>query len=296
MYFGRWMDQRDLRPFLAFGLALGFEQFELGHALSLEAVATLQPGSARIAAVHHPCPAASCRTEPAHLTAAAPEARHRAMEAIAQTIATAQRLRAPVVVLHLGYVDDRPGLALARDRFELESRYGAGQQGWTAYEAARQRLCRRLAELESEHVERAIAALQPLLERAREAGVRLAIETAYHADGLPTVHGMRQLLAALSDGQFGAWLDTGHVMARQNLGLETFGEWFDAVGDHWLGVHFHDAVGLRDHLAPGQGTVPFATIAEHVPAHAIRSCEVDWYLSPEELRAGALHLLHAGCG
>ncbi len=295
MYFQRWEDQTNLRPFLALGRELGFERFELGHGLSSQAVASLSAGSVLVQSVHHPCPRGSDPADEYGLVGSEPETRQRAARAVLRTLVTAEQHNAPAVLLHLGNLDPPQATELARVRFELESRYLAGQMRRPAYRAVRERLQRRLAELEPEHLALAAETLRPLVARASQAGIRLAIETAYRADTLPTPAGLRLLLDALPGDHFGAWLDTGHVMARQNLGLETFGDWFAAVGDRWVGVHFHDTVGLRDHLVPGDGQVPFAWIAEQLPPGVLRTCEFDWYFSPQEIQAGALELVRAGC-
>ena len=49
MYFQRWPDMGDLRPFFAAGRAMGFARFELSHDLGPEAIGRLAPGDVRIA-------------------------------------------------------------------------------------------------------------------------------------------------------------------------------------------------------------------------------------------------------
>ncbi len=294
MYFQRWPDQRDLAPFFELGRAIGFDRFELSHILAPETVAGIDPGQATIAAVHHPCPLPPDHDPADRLTSSDPAARARAAAGLRATIATAARLGASAVVVHLGHVEDDPEQTGRRLRFELESRCLAGQRGTPAYRRVLERLDDFLAEREPAHLNRAIDALPAVLAFARERGVRIGLETGYHAHELPGPAGMRRLLRALGDPSCSAWLDTGHVGAQVNLGRAGWDDWFDAVGDHWLGVHLHDIVGLRDHLVPGMGELDFAAPARWLPAGAVRTCEVDWYFSPSELAAGIAALRDAG--
>lgn len=294
MYFQRWADQRDLAPFFALAREIGFERFELSHILSPDAVATVDPRRVTISAVHHPCPLAADHDPSDRLTSADPAARARAAAGIGRTIDTAARLGASAVVVHLGYVEDTSDQALWRLRFEVDSRFLAGQGGTAAYVEAVDRLNAFLAEREPAHLERGLDALPAVLARARARGVRIGLETGYHAHELPGPAGMRGLLDALGDTTCGAWLDTGHVGAQVHLGRVTFDDWFEAVAGHWIGAHVHDIVGLRDHLVPGIGALDFAALAAQLPAGIVRTCEVDWYFSPAEVAAGVGHLRATG--
>ncbi len=66
-------------------------------------------------------------------------------------------------------------------------------------------------------------------------------------------------------------------------------------GRRMVGVHFHDIVGSRDHLVAGIGELDFAAIGRHIPAEAVRTCEFDWYFTPEEVKAGVRYLQETGC-
>jgi sugar phosphate isomerase/epimerase len=299
MYFQRWVDQRDLAPFFDLGREIGFERFELSHILTPATVAAVDPRRVTIAAVHHPCPLPPGYNPSDQLTSADPQARQRAAAGLRATVETAARLGAPAVVVHLGAVEDSPEHTGRRLRFELESRYLAGQyavghSGMAAYSAAMDRLNDFLADREAAHIDRAIDALPPLLSLAQGHGVRIGLETGYHSHELPSPAGMRRLLDALDDPACGAWLDTGHVGAQANLGRVGWDDWFDAVGGRWIGVHLHDIIGLRDHLVPGMGALDFAALAWRVPADVIRTCEIDWYFAPDELRVGLDHLRATG--
>jgi sugar phosphate isomerase/epimerase len=293
MYFQRWADQGDLAPFFAQGRDMGFDRFELSHVLSREAVERVDARAIRIAAVHHPCPAEPPLAPGDRLTAVHPAARGRAAHALHRTIDTAARVGAAAVVVHLGHIEDDAARTFWRLDFELTSRHRAGQTGTPRYARVCADLAAWLEANEDVPVRRAIDALDGVVAHAASAGVRIGLETGKHPHELPRPAGARRILDAFGTRDLGAWLDTGHVGAQVNLGLVTFDAWFTAVGDRWVGAHCHDVVGLRDHLAPGAGHLDFAALLRHLPADVCLTCEVDWYLDPDEVRAGLQHVERA---
>jgi sugar phosphate isomerase/epimerase len=178
--------------------------------------------------------------------------------------------------------DDRE--TCRRLRFELLGRYAAGQHGTAIYEGVRRQLLDWLRAHQFGHLERAAPLLTELVAYARERAVVLALETGYHPHELPLPDGMAHLLERVPG--LGAWLDTGHVGVQANLSLASFSAWFDAVGGRWTGAHFHDVVGLRDHLVPGMGTLGFGRVIGHLRPSVITTLEVDWYFDTSEVMAG----------
>ncbi len=328
MWAQRFPDPDDLGPFFAAGRAIGFERFELSHTHSTAALAAIPPAVV-IASVHHPCPAGPPLRPGDDATSSDPAARARWADALRRTIDTAQRLGATAVCAHLGTAHDE---TVRKLWFELHSRYQAGQSTDPRYVEVRAALAARLAAVEPASIARAVEVLAGVADELRSAGVALGVETGYHAWELPTADGMRRLLegvdaavpgAALGDGAFiGAWLDTGHVGVQQNVGVATFEGWFAAVaaagggdgivagdrdaaghGGRWVGVHWHDAVGVRDHLAVGAGALDLSAVGARL-AKAMPACgrldtlEIDWYVDADEVRlAGrALRAVDAASG
>lgn len=311
MWHQRFPDADDLRPFFAAGRAIGFERFELSHTHSTAALATIPPDVV-IASVHHPCP----NDGPLALrpgddaTSPDPAARARWRDALRRTIDTAERLGATAVCAHLGTAHDEQVRKLW---FELHSRYQAGQSGTARYARALAELHDRLAQVEPAAIARAVDVLAEVVDDGRAAGVAIGVETGYHAWELPTAAGMAALLAGVDAARpgaaagpravIGAWLDSGHVGAQVNVGTATFEGLFEAVraaGGRWVGVHWHDVVGVRDHLAMGDGTIPQDRLLQRLAEAAdvgkagpllTSTLEIDWYFSPEEVQRAARRLL-----
>lgn len=286
MYLQRFADRRDLPGFVALGRRLGFAGVELGHVVEAAALERLAPGEADVPAVHHPCPALPGGPAAVNLLAPSAMARRHAADAVLRTLETALRYGSRVVVLHLGRAEDAAGEAARRLTFELTSRHAAGQAATSRCVAVADELRCTLDAVEAEWMGPAVDTLGPVAEAAAGAGVRLALETGYAPYELPRPPGMSRLLDELGGSGLGAWLDTGHVGAQVSLGLASYQDWSISVAARWLGAHLHDVVGVRDHLVPGMGGVDFSAVLGILPADAILTCEVDWYFTPEEVRAG----------
>jgi len=99
-----WIQQRfdNLKDFFAAGRALGFKQFELGHTVRPEMFRGVQPGQQTISSIHAPCPA---NPGPWDYLASLDEGnRKQAVAQAKETITLAQKLKAPIVILHMGKV------------------------------------------------------------------------------------------------------------------------------------------------------------------------------------------------
>jgi sugar phosphate isomerase/epimerase len=282
MWAQRFDDPTSLDEFFAAGRKMGFDVFEVGPVAGTEAVRGLHAGGA-IQSVHSPCPG---DTAPPGASFLVPDAHARADAGVAllESVRLAAGLGARAVVFHLGKLEGDE--VLAHMEFELSARTLAGQANEPLWCVARDRLVAAVAEREEAALPAATSALRPVCDAARALGVELAFETGYYPLELPTPDGARRLLADLASHGLSAWLDTGHVAARERRGLGGFGSWSEAVRGRWTGVHVHDAVGLRDHLAPGSGELDFGAVLAILPPRSCVTLEVDWYLTEDEVTNG----------
>ena len=124
---------------------------------------------------------------------------------------------------------------------------------------------------------RSVESLTTLGERAREAGIRIAVENMPILD-IPRPGGRVEELLRMIDGlgvHVGIWVDAGHANAN---GIDASDE-VRTAGRKLLGVHLqdNDGNGGDQHLVPGTGTVNWprflAALNDTVP-DAIRSFEV----------------------
>jgi sugar phosphate isomerase/epimerase len=119
--------------------------------------------------------------------------------------------------------------------------------------------------------------LVPVVERAKQARVRLGIENRTELDTFPNEHEFKKLFDDFKEPVLGYWHDFGHAQVRQHLTLHDHAEWLQAVAPRLLGCHVHDVIYPdRDHRIPFTGTVPFNELLPMIPGHA----PLVWELSP----------------
>jgi sugar phosphate isomerase/epimerase len=285
-----WIQQRfdNLSDFFAAGNAMGFEQFELGHAVRPEMFRGAQPSQQTVSSIHAPCPANPGPWD--YLASLDEEKREQAVAQAKDTIALAKKFKAPVVVLHMGKVDIDPSLER-----RLRDLYSAGKKDTQEYEDTKRRLVEARARVQAQNLAAAASSLEVISQYAQAAGIRLGLENRYYYYEIPSMEEMNALLTSSDPTTVFYWHDTGHAQNLENLGFTPHEEWLQAFASRMAGVHLHDIVGLHDHRIAGSGEMNWPMIASHLPAQAIRTCEFDWPYNEEEIVAGVEYLRQMGC-
>ncbi len=99
-----------------------------------------------------------------------------------------------------------------------------------------------------EHLARSRGSLEQLVDTAREAGGRIAVENLPPDNLGGSVAEIRRVLDGLDPAVVGFCLDTGHAM----LGQDDMCDYIRAFGDRLLGIHWHSNDCETDaHLCPG---------------------------------------------
>lgn len=94
---------------------------------------------------------------------------------------------------------------------------------------------------------------RPLNRRAKEIGVKIAIENIFEEDPL----NLRMLMESMGSENFGICFDTGHFNLFSKVPLR---EWLDSLKPYFLELHLHDNDRSSDqHLPIGEGTFDFNT-------------------------------------
>ncbi len=290
-----WMQHRfqRLADFAEAAQALGFGGIEVSHIVTPEMIGNTDLATLAIRSVHFPAPTVPSpfgRPADALLSASDETARRWAVAQGYASIDFAVRAGAAAVCLHLGEVTLPSHLEWA-----LRQRYLGGQRATTVYGEALAALQAARADAAGPALTAALRSLEELAAYAGPRGVRLGVESRFHYHEIPAWSELDWLLRQTDPAVVGFWYDMGHVQVLHNLGLHVHEDWLAAFASRIVGIHFHDVIGLRDHLLPGTGELDFAALAAWLPSQAVRTCEFDWYFSAAEVQAGARRLAASGC-
>lgn len=318
-----WMMNRhkSLPEFFEAAQQVGFERFELNHFVSQEMVNGVKFPPEAIRSLHAPCPTHP-RTRNAEVSALDKEERMTAVEAVAASIALAERIGARVVILHAGYVEVNPELEK-----ELRVLYNQGQRGSARYRDIQAELIEERARHAERHLDATMRALERIATLADRAGVCIALENRFFYNEIPLPDELALLLDEFA-GPVGFWFDTGHAYTLEELGFVHHREWLSSFGQQLLGMHLHDmkvvpqnasaapetapdtpddveeesethraedtsageASELRDHQVPGSGVVDFNELVPYIRDEVLVTAEIDWHHTAEQVRAALDYL------
>lgn len=283
-----WGIQRFLQlgDFFESGQAAGFSSFELNHGINSAMLDSVHLNDYRITSVHEPCPADLSPSELKRrdwlISATDEENRRRGVAAVRRSIDLAHQVGAAAVIVHPGRVvmDETTEAAMCklyRDGKRHTPEYGHILAGMVAERAERAPV----------HLAAVRRSLDELADQAVRLGVRLGLENRDHYYEIPLMDELAELLAAGYGDTVGYWHDVGHAQKSEYKGYGAHEAWLERFAGRIIGVHLHDIAGMEDHLAAGQGQMPWGMLAHRLPTGEIlRTCEFKNTSSPEEVAAG----------
>ncbi|HTL73115.1 MAG TPA: sugar phosphate isomerase/epimerase [bacterium] len=272
---------------------LGFEYAELSHGIRislmpgiLEAVSA---GEIKISTLHNFCPLPVGVTQPSPNLYEFSSDRDRDRElAIKHTINTlefAQRLGAPLVVLHFGSMDlkDYTGKLkelLARGEQESPKFQKLVVEAMAAREAKKKKFYDRSRET-----------LKHLLTESKYRGIKFGIEIREAVEELPIESDFKSLLEEFPAPNVYYWHDTGHAQVKQDLGFINHTQHLASLADRLAGFHIHDVKApARDHFPPGGGHIDFAALKPFVKPEHIKVFELSPKVPLDSVQRGIAHL------
>jgi len=268
---------------------LGFECAELSHGTRISLLPgileAVDAGEIQISSLHNFCPLPVGVNNSApnlyQFSSQYPRERELAVRYTLKTMELATRVRAAVVVLHLGSLEIKP---YTNKLLEMVER---GEKDTPKYE----RLCteveaRREAKKEP-YYERIKEALKKLLPEAEKRELRLGIENRQAVEELPLEGDFQLLFRELANPRLVYWHDTGHAQIKQNLGFIPHLMQLESLRDRLFGLHIHDVqFPGRDHCAPGIGMVDFAALRAVIKPDHLKVFEFSPSVTPEQARTG----------
>jgi sugar phosphate isomerase/epimerase len=272
---------------------LGFEYAELSHGIRISLLPgvfeSVDAGEIKISSLHNFCPLPIGLTHAApnifQFTSDDPRERENAFRHSVKTIETAARVKASVVVLHLGSIDMKDYteklIRLAED----------GKKDTPKFEKLCAEVVTRRETKKERAVELANEMVRRLLEPAERLGVRLGIENREGVEEIPLEEDFPWFFREFPHPYVGYWHDTGHAQIKENLGFMNQLIHMESLADRLIGTHIHDVqFPARDHCPPGMGTIDFTLFQPFIKPHHLKVLEMAPGVEPEDIRQGLAHI------
>ena len=273
--------------------SLGFEWAELSHGIRISLLPgileAVDAGEIKISSLHNFCPL------PIGVTGAAPNLylfsspdsreRESAYRHSLKTIETAARVKASVVVLHMGCIEMKEYtdklLGLLKD----------GKKETSKYADICQTVTTKREKLKEEYVRFSNEMLERLSGPAEKFGVKLGIENRQALEEIPLDSDLQMLLLEFHQPHIGYWHDCGHAQIKENLGFVNHRMHLECMSPRLIGLHVHDVeFPGRDHCPPGTGMIDFAALKPFVKPEHVKVFELSPKLPPEKVAEGIKHI------
>jgi sugar phosphate isomerase/epimerase len=290
-----WNSQRhtDGRAMLEEIRALGFEYAELSHGIRISLLPgildAVDSGLIKISSVHNFCPL------PMGVERAAPNIfqfssddrreRENAFKHSIKSIETAARLKAPLVVLHMGSVDIKDYTDKLIDLIK------DGKKDTPKFQKLAEEADRKRRDKGARYIEAAHDMLRRLIPEAEKHGVLLGVENREALEEIPFDDELEYFFRDFDSPTVRYWHDTGHAQIKANLGFIDHASQVDMLEPRLAGFHIHDVeYPGRDHQQPGTGCIDFAALKKYVRPEHIKVFEFSGSLNTEQVRAGVSYV------
>ena len=272
---------------------LGFEYAELSHGIRLSLIPgifeAVDAGVIRISSLHNFCPL------PIGVNTAAPNIfkftaenereRENAVRHTLKTIETAERVKAPLIVLHMGAVE------MKEYTDKLLDMVREGKKDTPKYQKLFEEAEDRRAVLSEKPMQYAYEILRKLIAEVEPRGIKLGIENREAVEEILFDNDYPFFLHEFQSPSVVYWHDTGHAQIKENLGFIDHAQHLKALQRRLYGFHIHDVeFPGRDHRAPGTGMIKFGELKPFVKPEHLKIFEFSPSLNVEEVKAGIAHI------
>ena len=272
---------------------LGFEYAELSHGIRVSLVPgileAVEAGEIKISSLHNFCPLPLGVNHAApnlyEFTDERPRQRELAIKHTLKTFEFAERVKAPLVVLHLGSMDLKDYTGKLCTMLERGLRTAPKYEKLCA-EASKAREARK-----ERFVENLYDTLRKILPEAENRGLKLGCENRQALEEIPIESDFQFMFRELNSPSLVYWHDCGHAQIKANLGFIHHMLHLESLAPRLAGFHVHDVIyPAGDHAAPGTGTVDFASLKPFVKPEHIKVFELSPSLPVEAVKCGIAHV------
>ena len=272
---------------------LGFEYAELSHGIRLSLVPgifeAVDAGLIKISSVHNFCPLPIGVNQAApnifKFTAEDSRERENALRHTLKTLDTAVRVKAQVVVLHMGAVEMKDYTD------KLVGIVAEGKKDTPKYQKLVEEAEDRRTKLSERPMQHAYEILRKLVAEAEPRGLKLGIENREGVEEILFENDYPFFLHEFQSPSVVYWHDTGHAQIKENLGFINHADHLKAVHRRLFGFHIHDVeFPGRDHRVPGTGTVNFKLLKPFVKPEQPKIFEFSPSIGAEDVKAGVAYI------
>jgi sugar phosphate isomerase/epimerase len=272
---------------------LGFDHAELSHGVRISLMPgileAVDAGEIKISTLHNFCPlpvgVEKASPNLYEFSAENPRDRELALKHTLKTFEFAARVKASLVVLHLGSMDLKDYGGKLAEMLERGEKDSPKFQKLVA-EAEIKREARK-----EKFFERTKEMLRQLLPEAEKRGLKLGCENREAVEELPLENDFKLFFREFNSPNIVYWHDTGHAQIKENLGFINHRVHLESLREKLAGFHVHDVqFPARDHCAPGTGMIDFAALKPFVKPEHIKVFELSPSLPVEAVKRGIAHL------
>jgi sugar phosphate isomerase/epimerase len=259
----------NLRQMLAEISGLGIKSIEIGYNFTArrlnELKAILPDFGINVVSVHNFCPLPPQNqfrrffTNYYYLSSPDETERKNAVLYTKETIDTAARIGAKIIVIHAGTI-------------EIDSKYikqliNLYNQGKILTEDAqrfREDFLHIRTAKKGPYIDAVLKSLSELVRYAKNMNIKIGLENRYYPNEIPNIDEAALFLKEFNDNGLVYWHDAGHAIAQEHLGTIEKNSLLGNFGNYLFGFHLHGINGLHDHLAPIAGDFDFLQISTHL--------------------------------
>ena len=272
---------------------LGFEYAELSHGIRLGLLPgileAVDAGEIKISSLHNFCPLPLGVNHASpnlyEFSDERPRQRELAIKHTLKTFELAERVKAPVVVLHLGSMDLKDYTGKLAGMLERDGEKSPRYEKLRAEAAAKREASKGKA------VERTYETLRKLLPEAEKRGLKLGIENRQALEEIPLESDFEFFFREFDSPNVVYWHDVGHAQIKENLGFIQHAQQLELLSARLAGFHVHDVkFPADDHAAPGTGMIDYANLKPFVKPQHIKVFELSPGLSVEAVKRGVAHV------
>jgi sugar phosphate isomerase/epimerase len=272
---------------------LGFEYAELSHGIRISLMPgileAVDAGEIKISSLHNFCPLPMGVNHAApnlyQFSDERPRQRELAVRYTLRTFEFAARVKAPLVVLHLGSMDLKDYTGRLGEMLER------GGKNSPKFIKLRVEAAASLEAKKGKFFERTKDTLRRILPEAERLGLKLGCENRQALEEIPLDGDFRFLFHEFPSPNICYWHDCGHAQIKENLGFIHHASQLELLAGRLAGFHIHDVVfPAGDHAPPGTGTVDFAALKPFLKPEHIKVFEFSNKMPVDAAKAGIAHL------